>query len=133
MRRNKMYCFFSYSNETPIDLCITRRGDIMIEQAEDNSIRSVTIKEAVKAKCINHCWDIPSRREFSRSCQYNNIVFEKWGENEDEDWELMDSITLAELRKSPSRLKKFLEEKLVKIHQKLEMFGKALKVVSFSY
>lgn len=104
------YLFYSYSNGIPVDFGVTRRGDIMIEQAEDNSIKPVTIKEATKAKGFNHCFDIPSKREFSRSCHFNNITIEKWQENEDGDWEEVDSITLAELRKSPEKLRKFLEE-----------------------
>lgn len=104
------FIFYTYSDSTPIDIYVTRRNEIMIEEAEDNSIKPAMIKEAAGAKGFNHCFDIPSKREFSRSCHFNNILIEKWQENEDGDWESIDEIYLSDLRRSPAKLRRFLGE-----------------------
>lgn len=98
-------------NGKTIDLGVTRKNDIMIEASDDGYIGRSTIEYAAHAKGFNCCFGTSSKREFAKSCHFNSILISKKEYDDEEDsWEVVAEFYLSELRKSPAKLRKFLEE-----------------------
>lgn len=99
-------------NGETIDLCVTCNNDIMIEASDDGYIDRATIEYAAHANGFNCCFNTSSKRAFAESCHFNNILISKKEYDEEEDsLEVVAEFYLSELRKSPAKLRKFLEEK----------------------
>ena len=96
----------SVNGET-IYLVVTRNNDIMIEASDDGYIDRATIGYAAHANGFN----TSSKRAFAESCHFNNILISKKEyDEEDGSWNVVAEFYLSELRKSPAKLRKFLEE-----------------------
>lgn len=91
-----------------IDLYVTKRNQIMIEESEDNSISEKEIELAAGALSFNTCFDTPSKIKFAKSCHFNNILISKREINDDTNNGVVEEYYLSELRKSPAKLRKFL-------------------------
>ena len=99
--------FESSVNGETIDLAVTCNNDIMIEASDDGYIDSTTIEYAAHANGFN----TGSKRDFAKSCHFNNILISKKEyDEEDGSWNVVAEFYLSELRKSPVKLRKFLEE-----------------------
>lgn len=88
-------------NGEPISLMVTRKKDIMIEASDDGYISRDDIDAAAHAKGFNCCFNTSSKREFAESCHFNNILITN---------DKGEKYYLSELRKSPAKLRIFLEE-----------------------
>ena len=94
-------------NGETIDLAVTCNNDIMIEVSDDGYIDRATIEYAAHANGFN----TNSKRDFAKSCHFNNILISKKEyDEEDGSWNVVAEFYLSELRKSPAKLRKFLEE-----------------------
>ena len=98
-------------NGETIDLGVTCNNDIMIEVSDDGYIDRATIEYAAHANGFNCCFNTNSKRDFAKSCHFNNILISKKEYDEkDGSWNVVAEFYLSELRKSPVKLRKFLEE-----------------------
>ena len=98
-------------NGETIDLGVTCNNDIMIEESDDGYIDRATIEYAAQAKGFNCCFQTRNKREFAKCCHFNNILISKKEYDEkDGSWNVVAEFYLSELRKSPAKLRKFLEE-----------------------
>ena len=103
--------FESTVNGETIDLGVTQKNDIMIEASDDGYIDRATIEYAAHANGFNCCFNTSSKRDFAKSCHFNNILISKKEYDEkDGSWNVVAEFYLSELRKSPVKLRKFLEE-----------------------
>lgn len=91
-----------------VSLYTTRRNEIMVEETEENYLSAIEIEEAVGASGFNTCFQTPSKREFAKSCHFNNILISKREVNDDTNNGVVEEYYLSELRKSPAKLRKFL-------------------------
>ena len=108
---SKEILFEATVNGETIDLGVTSNNDIMIETSDDGYIDRATIEYAAQAKGFNCCFNTNSKREFAKSCHFNNILIRKKEYDEEEDsWNVVAEFYLSELRKSPAKLRKFLGE-----------------------
>ena len=107
---SKEILFEATVNGETISLGVTSNNDIMIETSDDGYIDRSTIEYAAHANGFNCCFNTSSKREFAKSCHFNNILISKKEyDEEDDSWEVVAEFYLSELRKSPAKLKKFLE------------------------
>ena len=107
---SKEILFEATVNGETVDLGVTRKNDIMIEASDDGYIDRATIEYAAHAKGFNCCFNTSSKRAFAESCHFNNILITKKEYDEEEDsWNVVAEFYLSELRKSPAKLRKFLE------------------------
>ena len=107
---SKEILFESTVNGETIDLGVTSNNDIMIEESDDGYIDRATIEYATHANGFNCCFNTSSKREFAKSCHFNNILISKKEYDEkDGSWNVVAEFYLSELRKSPAKLKRFLE------------------------
>lgn len=97
-------------NGEPISLMVTRKKDIMIEASDDGYISRDDIDAAAHAKGFNCCFNTSSKRAFAESCHFNNILITKREINDESNNEVVCEFYLSELRKSPAKLRRFLEE-----------------------
>ena len=108
---SKEILFEATVNGETIILGVTSNNDIMIETSDDGYIDRATIEYAAQAKGFNCCFNTSSKRDFAKSCHFNNILISKKEYDEEEDgWEVVAEFYLSELRKSPAKLRKFLGE-----------------------
>lgn len=108
---SKEILFEATVNGETIYLMVTKKNDIMIEASDDGYISRNDIYDAANANGFNCCFNISSKREFAESCHFNNILISKKEYDEEEgSWEVVAEFYLSELRKSPAKLRKFLEE-----------------------
>lgn len=100
-------------NGETISLSVTSNNDIMIEASDDGHIDRATIEYAAHANGFNCCFQTRNKREFAESCHFNNILISK-KEYDEKDGSCSCNVVaefyLSELRKSPAKLRKFLEE-----------------------
>ena len=107
---SKEILFEATVNGETIDLGVTRKNDIMIEVSDDGCVDRSTIEYAAHANGFNCCFNTSSKRAFAESCHFNNILISKKEYDAEEDsWEVVAEFYLSELRKSPTKLKRFLE------------------------
>lgn len=108
---SKEILFEATVNGETISLGVTSNNDIMIEASDDGDIDRATIEYAAHANGFNFCFNTSSKREFAKSCHFNNILISKKEYDEkDGSWNVVSEFYLSELRKSPAKLRKFLEE-----------------------
>lgn len=108
---SKEILFEATVNGETIDLGVTRKNDIMIEASDDGYIDRATIEYAAHANGFNCCFNTSSKRAFAESCHFNNILISKrFYDDETDDSGVIAEFYLSELRKSPAKLKRFLEE-----------------------
>ena len=101
--------FESTVNGEPISIYVTKKNDIMIEADDCGCIDPETIREAVNARGFNTCFSTSEKRNFAKSCHFNNIYISKNSINDDGDCEKIFEYTLADLRKSKRKLAELLE------------------------
>ena len=107
---SKEILFEATVNGETIDLSVTCNNDIMIEESDDGYIDRADIEYAAHANGFNCCFNTSSKREFAKSCHFNNILISKKEyDEEDGSWNVVAEFYLSELRKSPAKLRKFLE------------------------
>lgn len=107
---SKEILFEATVNGETISLGVTSNNDIMIEASDDGDIDRATIEYAAHANGFNFCFNTSSKREFAKSCHFNNILISKKEYDEkDGSWNVVSEFYLSELRKSPAKLKRFLE------------------------
>ena len=107
---SKEVLFEATVNGETISLVVTCNNDIMIEASDDGYIDRSTIEYAAHANGFNCCFNTSSKREFAKSCHFNNILISKKEYDEkDGSWNVVAEFYLSELRKSPAKLRKFLE------------------------
>ena len=97
-------------NGETIDLCVTCNNDIMIEASDDGYIDSTTIEYAAHANGFNCCFQTRNKREFTKFLFENILISKKEYDEKDGSWNVVAEFYLSELRKSPAKLRKFLEE-----------------------
>ena len=108
---SKEILFEATVNGETISLGVTSNNDIMIETSDDGYIDRSTIEYAAHANGFNCCFNTSSKRDFAKSCHFNNILISKKEYDEEEDsWNVVVEFYLSELRKSPAKLRKFLGE-----------------------
>ena len=108
---SKEILFEATVNGETISLGVTSNNDIMIESSDDGYIDRSTIEYATHANGFNCCFQTRNKREFAESCHFNNILISKrFYDDETDDSGVIAEFYLSELRKSPARLRKFLEE-----------------------
>ena len=108
---SKEILFEATVNGGTISLFVTSNNDIMIESSDDGDIDRSTIEYATHANGFNCCFNTSSKREFAKSCHFNNILISRKEYDEEEDsWEVVAEFYLSDLRKSQAKLRKFLEE-----------------------
>lgn len=108
---SKEILFEATVNGEGISIYVTTKNAIMIEASDENYISAQEIEFAAHANGFNCCFNTKHKREFAESCHFNNILISKKEYDENEDtWEVIAEFYLAELRKSPAKLRKFLEE-----------------------
>ena len=108
---SKEILFEATVNGETIILGVTSNNDIMIETSDDGYIDRSTIEYAAQANGFNCCFNTSSKRDFAKSCHFNNILISKKEYDEEEDsWEVVAEFYLSELRKSPAKLRKSLGE-----------------------
>lgn len=107
---SKEVLFEATVNGETISLGVTSNNDIMIESSDDGYIDRSTIEYATHANGFNCCFNTSSKREFAESCHFNNILISKKEYDEkDGCWNVVAEFYLSDLRKSPAKLKRFLE------------------------
>ena len=107
---SKEILFEATVNGETIDLGVTSNNDIMIEASDDGDIDCSTIEYATHANGFNCCFQTRNKREFAESCHFNNILISRKEYDEEEDsWNVVAEFYLSDLRKSPAKLKRFLE------------------------
>ena len=108
---SKEILFEATVNGETISLGVTSNNYIMIETSDEGYIDRSTIEYAAHANGFNCCFNTSSKRDFAKSCHFNNILITKKEYDEEEDsWEVVAEFYLSELRKSPAKLRKFLGE-----------------------
>ena len=108
---SKEILFEATVNGETIDLGVTSNNDIMIETSDEGYIDRSTIEYAAHANGFNCCFNTSSKRDFAKSCHFNNILISKKEYDEEEDsWNIVAEFYLSKLRKSPAKLRKFLGE-----------------------
>lgn len=104
------FYFESTVNGEPISIYITKKNDIMIEADDCGCIDPETIREAVNARGFNTCFSTSEKRNFAKSCHFNNIYIAKREINDNSNNEVICEYSLATLRKSKRKLAELLGE-----------------------
>ena len=74
---SKEILFEATVNGETIILGVTSNNDIMIETSDDGYIDRSTIEYAAHANGFNCCFNTRSKRAFTESCHFNNIIISK--------------------------------------------------------
>ncbi len=107
---SKETLFEATVNGVKISFLVTKHNEIMVEKSDNNCITPSEIEQVVNAKGLNPYFNLLHKYDFAKYCHFNNILITKRKINDESNNEEVYGFYLSELRKSPAKLKRFLEE-----------------------